>query len=73
MIEQILKTLVGLATVFDPTDGDGWQESMIAVLLIVVVAVLMLLGKTVPEWLVGIMGMIAGFFFGAKVERHTSE
>jgi len=70
---EACRALIGLVMTFDPQDGDGWRETIVATLFIVGVFTLMFIGKDVPEWLIGLIALVAGFYFGDKSRKHTSD
>lgn len=71
MIDQVARAAVGVVMTLDPQDGDGWKETIIAIMLILGTFVLMFLGREVPTWLVGVVSLVAGAYFGAKATKHT--
>lgn len=63
----------GVAVTMDPNDGDGWRETIIASLMIVGTFALMFLGREIPSWLIGLISLVAGFYFGDKVRKHNTQ
>lgn len=55
----------------DPQEGDGWRETAVAVLFIIGVFGLMFIGREIPAWLIGLISLVAGFYFGDKSSKHT--
>ena len=64
--------LVGLSAVFDPHKGSGWPEAIIAILATIGVFAILIIDGDIPAWLVGIFGMIAGYFFSEKAQQYST-
>lgn len=59
-----------MAMTFSPTKGDGWTEMIIAVLTILTFCIMLVCGQEVPEYLIGLMGLILGFYFGNQNTKY---
>ena len=59
-----------LLMTFSPTKGEGWTESIIAVLLILTFGISLLLNKNIPDYFVGLIGLILGFYFGNQNTKY---
>lgn len=64
--------MLGLAATMDPYDGDGIRETIIATLFIVGVFTLMFMEREIPTWLIGLISLVAGFYFGDKTRKHVT-
>lgn len=62
-----------LMMTFSPTKGDGWTEMIIAVLTILTFCIMLLCGQDIPEYLIGLMGLILGFYFGNQNTKYISK
>jgi membrane-bound ClpP family serine protease len=58
---------------FSPNKGDGWVEAIIAVLVVLTFCILLFTDGNVPDSVVGIVGLILGFYFGNQNVKYQAK
>lgn len=64
--------LAGLA-VFNPKEGGGFPQTLLASMIIVGCFVLLFQGKTIPNFLSLLLGAMSGYFFNNEIQRNMNK
>jgi hypothetical protein len=64
---------MGLLAVFNPDDGHGLTESIIAIIIVCSVMALLFFRIEVPIWLVGTFTFIGGAWLGGQASSNAKK
>lgn len=59
-----------LMVTFSPEKGEGWVEALLAIFVILTFCILLFTDQNIPEYVVGLVGLILGFYFGNQNTRY---
>lgn len=62
-----------LLMTFSPSRGEGWTEAIIAILMILIFGIALLIGTEIPEYFVGAIGVMLGFYFGNQNTKYKQK
>lgn len=62
---------LGLLAVFNPKDGKGVNETIVAVIIVLGMFGLLFMDKRVPEWIIAIFSLVAGYFFSSHARENV--